>query len=147
MSKKMITKEGARVGALIKSNKAPYYVSDVDLGSDLEMTTSCCTAVKKTLGKNKCGFMLISSGTDKLIVVADVPSDYEINVQEWLNAEIIYSETNNDGSYESIRHAIQVVHDSPFKEKDVIRSNAFQYLRKNKLIIEESDDDDFIFDF
>jgi hypothetical protein len=153
MSKKMITKEGARVGALIKSNKAAYYVADVDLNANIEMTIGCCNATKKTIGKNKCGFMLISSGSSKLIVISDVPTEYEINIEEWLNSlnsndvVFLHEEINKDGSYESNRMAIEIQHDSPFKEKDNIRSNAFQYLRKNKLIVEESEEDDFLFDF
>jgi hypothetical protein len=148
-----------------------FYVSDVGLGDNVDFLDGCATSVKKTLGKNISAFMLISAGEQALTVLVDVPTSYDkVIALEWLKSTVsgiepecmdqINTSLNANGSYESSRCTasyklkipekdedgkdipVKINMDSPFKSKDIVRSYAFSYLRKNKLLVEEESDDE-----
>ena len=139
MSKKARS-EGNRVASAIKSNRAKWYVSDVDLEDSSEDMVTCIDSVKKTLGKVQSNFLLISAGVTHLIVACSSLEDQD----EWLNEslkDIPYTNKVQNGN------VLVLDADTPFKLKDVVRSNAFSYLRTQGLIQEESEDEDELFDF
>lgn len=150
MSKKARS-EAQRVVVAIKGNKAEYYVADVDLEDDSNDVYETANLVRKTLGKHKCNFMLISAGVKNLTVCVDwnraPPTDSselpvlaqgEVNACDWLNASI-----ENIVSLHSNDTKISIEIDTPFKLKDTVRANAFAFLKKNALLEEESEEEEF----
>lgn len=154
MSKKARS-ESQKVFAAIKGNKAEYYVADVDLEDDSNEVYETANLVRKTLGKHKCNFMLISAGVKNLTVCVDwnraPPTDSSefpsqntqtlesgVNACDWLNASI-----ENIVSLHSNDTKISIEIDTPFKLKDTVRANAFAFLKKNALLEEESEEEEF----
>ena len=124
MSKKARS-EGARVASLIKGNKAQWYVSDVDLEDDYEALSECMEAVKKTLGRFESNYLLITAGVKYLIVSA-------FNL-DWLSASI----SNISGDTMKENNLVRIEIDTPFKLKDIVRANAFKFLREKGAVEED----------
>lgn len=150
MSKK-INSEANRVAVAIKANKAEYYVADVDLGDVSDDVSACVLGVTKTLGKVKCNFMLISAEIKNLIVVVQMSDVSKITAKNWLLeslsgiSEALIAEkliSSNDTFAQIVLEL-----DTPFKYKDIIRSNAFTHLRKLNLLQEESEDENYLDDW
>ena len=133
--------EGNRVACLIKANKAEFYIADVDLGDNVEHVVGSVDSTRKTLGKLKTAFMLISAGVDKLNVVGYVPSELadKIDIRKWVDAAV----KNISGSQESFdndgTYGVSILTDTPFKLKDMVRSNGFGYLKKEGLLNDEEE--------
>ena len=150
MSKK-INSEANRVAVAIKSNKAEYYVADVDLGDVSNDVCACSLAVTKTLGKVKSNFMLISADVKYLIVVVEMSDVSKITAKDWLLesltgiSEALITENLTSTTNNSAKIVLEL--DTPFKYKDVIRSNAFTHLRKLNLLQEESEDENYLDDW
>ena len=144
MSKKARS-EGNRVAMAIKANKANYYIADVDLEDDGEDVVAAAQSVRKTLGKLQSGFMLISAGVKNLIVVVDLLDSTNLNAQDWISdsLENITSYTKTDNPLFS---KIVLEMDTPFKLKDIVRSNAFSTLRSRSLLEEESEEENYEFE-
>ena len=146
---KVARSEGNRVAMAIKATKAPYYVSDVSLeDSDVDVLAAS-ESVRKTLGKFASSFMIISAGVTNLIVTINIHDEQaaSISAKEWLQESLKgISDTISDDSTATFAKAVITI-ECPFKLKDIVRANAFAYLRKQKLLIEESDDEEEIFDF
>src|SRR5665647_118182 len=89
MSKKCRS-EANRVASAIKGNRSKWYIADVDLEDDSEDVFACVEFVKKTLGKNNAGFMLISAGVKNLVVTVSVHPDLsnELDGCEWLQRSL-----------------------------------------------------------
>ena len=144
MSKKAGS-EGNRVATAIKSNKSPFYTADVDLEDDPADVDKAAESVRRTLGKLPAGFMLISAGVKNLIVVVNIPAEKvaTISAKTWLIASLEgISTTISDESTDTLAKAVIEI-DTPFKLKDIVRSNAFAYLRKCGQLEEESEDEEF----
>lgn len=138
--------EGNRVACLIKANKAEFYIADVDLGDSSEHVMSGVDSVKKTLGKLKSAFILISAGTAKIIVVGYVPSELseKIDIEKWVNEAVKnitgdQTSLSNDGTY-----GVSIEADTSFKLKDMVRTNGFGYLKKEGLMNDEESSEEFI---
>lgn len=145
MSKKCRS-EANRVASAIKSNKSKWYIADVDLEDDGEDVFACVDFVKKALGKNTAGFMLISAGVKNLIVVVNVHPDLskDLNTEEWLVFSLKELQLTDLSLFkENETYKFQEQLDTPFKLKDVVRSSAFSYLRSKNLMQEESEDEDY----
>lgn len=138
--------EGNRVAQAIKGTKAEFYVSDVDLDDHGTDVIIAAESVRKTLGKVKAGFMIISAGTTHLTVIVDIPNTEKISAKTWLEESLkgIYDEII-DGTDSFSKISFQI--DGPFKLKDTVRATAFAYLRKCGLLEEESEEEEEIFDF
>ena len=141
--------EGNRVACAIKAGGSKWYVADVDLEDDDSAVAKCAESVRKTLGKVVSGFLLISAGVKNLIVVLSVPASLEgdMNCLEFFEASL-----NNVHGVKVVKRDETVVNfyvvssvieiDTPFKLKDVVRSSAFEYLRKKDLVEEESEEEE-----
>lgn len=140
--------EGNRVAQAIKGTKAEFYVSDVDLDDQISDVILAAESVRKTLGKNKAGFMIISAGVTNLIVIVDIPPSDEkkLLAKVWLTEALkgISNENLDDATDEFAKANIKI--DSPFKLKDAVRATAFAYLRKCGLLDEEESEEE-VFDF
>jgi hypothetical protein len=149
MSKKSRS-EGNRVAMAIKASKSSFYVSDVDLEDSEKDVIASAEAVRKTLGKNEASFMIISAGVTKLIVAVNIHESKtgDTTAQAWLKSSLtgIIDAAVDEASTDNVAHACVEI-ETPFKLKDQVRANAFAYLRKHKLLEEESDDEDEYFDF
>lgn len=141
MSKKARS-EGNRVATLIKANKAEYYVADVNLEDDSNDVYSAAISVRKTLGKFPSNFILISAGVKNLTVVVDLSPTSKITPKEWLEASL-YSITETFTFDNEISGKVVVEMETPFKFKDIVRSNAFAYLRKMNLLEEEESEEEY----
>ena len=139
MSKKARS-EGSKVAGLIKGNKAEYYIADVDLEDDSNDVKASVEATVKTLGKYKAAFMVISAGIKCLTVVVSVPEGFDkINSSEWLTNSI--KDISGDTVFDS--NMVIITADTPFKLKDIVRSNGFAYLNKMGCMGEE-DSEEFV---
>lgn len=141
MSKKARS-EGNRVAQLIKANKAEYYVADVDLEDSLEEVLGASESVRKMLGKFSSNYILISAGVKNLIVVVNMINGEIFSENEWLSnslTNISVENTNNNNN----NNQIVVEIDTPFKYKDVVRSNAFAFLRQKNLLQEEESEEEY----
>ena len=144
MSKKA-RKEGNRVACLIKANKAEFYIADVDLNDNPDFILAAVECVKKTLGKKRCAFMIISAGVKLLTVITYVPDEFSerISGEKWLKESLLglpegkYDE--GDNYFRSVTEA-----NTPFKLKDMVRANGFAYLNKTGCIENESSSEEFI---
>ena len=89
MSKKA-RKEGNRVASLIKGNKAQFYVADVNLNDSYDDVVAAMENTKRTLGKMRSAFMLISAGTKMITIVVHVPEELtgRIDANDWITASI-----------------------------------------------------------
>ena len=137
--------EGNRVACLIKANKAEFYIADVDLEDEMDHVVSCVESARKTLGKLKTAFLLISAGTVRLNVVGYVPPELSdtIDIKEWINAavrNIPGEQTVTDDEY----YGVSIEADTPFKLKDMVRSNGFAYLKKEGLMNDEESSEEFV---
>ena len=141
MSKKSRS-EGNRVAMLIKANKAEYYVSDVDLGDNLEDVCNSITSVEKTLGKVKSNFLLISAGIDKLIVAVKLVDSSKFTANDWLESSLT-NVTKTIVCHNDLFATCITELETPFKYKDIVRSNAFSYLRKMNLLEEEESEEEY----
>ena len=145
MSKKARS-EGNKVAMNIKANKTEYYISDVNLEDNENDVVAAAVSVRKTLGKMKSGFMLISAGVEKLIVVIDVPDSPKLSASEWLSHSLnnfTFTTLNNNTNI----YAKAVLElETPFKNKDIVRSSAFTFLRQ-KGLLEEEESDEFEYEF
>lgn len=166
MSKKSRS-EAQRVVSAIKGNKAEYYVADVDLEDEADEVYETAKIARKTLGKHQCNFMLISAGVKNLTVCVDwkisppVDSNSDENITpviqnnlnpvennrdernlvngcDWLNASL-----KNIVSLHSNDTKISIEIDTPFKLKDIVRANAFAFLKENNFLEEESEEEEF----
>jgi len=145
---KQARSEGNKVACLIKANKAEFYIADVDLEDNSDDVKTASETVVKTLGKTRSAFMLISAGVKNITVLVYVPSELSdrIDAEEWLqtsvknltplNQNLTTSEVENkkDGM-------IVIEADTPFKLKDIVRSNGFKFLNDKGLIKPESDEE------
>ena len=133
--------EGNRVAMLIKANKAEYYVADVDLEDEIKDVEAAAVAVRKTLGKVKSNFILISAGIKNLIVLVDMLDSSKITAKEWLAASLgSIHQTAEEGEL-SAKEVVEL--DTPFKYKDIVRSNSFAFLRKVGLLEEEESEEEY----
>lgn len=135
MSKKVRT-EANRVVNLIKSNKAEYYVADVDLDDSEDNVHACAIAIRKQLKDSN--FLIISAGTQQLIGVVDLSPNSSIKAKDWLEAAMDRITFAEDHFAKAILEV-----ETPFKHKDIVRSKAFAYLRKMNLLEEEESDDEY----
>ena len=144
MSKKSRS-EGNRVANLIKANKAEFYIADVDLDDNTNDVTNAVTTIIKTLGKMRAAFMVISAGTKVLTVVAYVPTEIQdrINASDWISQAITGLPVGTLSGDNYIRRNVIEV-DTPFKLKDMVRSNGFKYLTDKGCMGEEESSDEFI---
>ena len=138
MSKKSRS-EGNRVAMAIKANKSDYYISDVDLEDNYEDMLSAGKNVRKTLGKVETAFMLISAGVKNLNIYVDTKNISK----DWLEACLKDFTEKRDILVEEDVASISIEIDCPFKLKDVVRASAFAYLRKNNLLEEESEEEEY----
>ena len=146
MSKKARS-EGNRVATAIKANKANYYISDVNLEDNENDVIASATAIRRTLGKLEAGFMIISAGVSKLIVVVDLPDSPKLSAKDWLFASLSDISPNSMSNENTTIYAKSVIEiDTPFKYKDIVRSSGFAYLRKVGLLEEEESEEEFFFD-
>ncbi len=144
MSKKSRS-EGNRVASLIKANKAEFYIADVDLDDNTNDVTNAVTTIIKTLGKMRAAFMVVSAGIKVLTVIAYVPTELQdrINASDWLGEAVKGLPVGTLSGDDHIRiSAIDV--DTPFKLKDMVRSNGFKYLTDKGCMGEEESSDEFI---
>jgi hypothetical protein len=154
MSKQVLEEargEGNRIAMAIKASKTEYYVSDATLSKSTEdeivvATTTVLESVKTTLGKNAASYMIITSSLEKLVVVIKIHDQQasNINAKEWLTSSILGIGKDTDifeDSTDTFAKAIITVA-TPFKLHDSVRGNAFAFLRKKKLLIEESSDEE-----
>ncbi len=146
MSKKA-RKEGNRVACLIKANKAEFYISDVDLGDNPDHVMVAVQNIKRTLGKMRSAFMVISAGIKFLTVVAYVPPELEdrISSKEWLNESLLGIREGKETIGENYTQIV-IKTDAPFKLKDMVRGNGFAFLSKHGLMEEESSEEFIGFD-
>ena len=143
MSKKARS-EGNRVACAIKANKAPFYISDVDLEDNVEDVVACSVAVRKTLGKSQAGYMIISAGVTTLTVVVDLIDSSKLSAKDWLSFSLVgisdsYSQEGNNASFAKALITI----DTPFKLKDIVRANAFAFLRSCSLLEDEESEEEY----
>jgi len=141
--------EGNRVAMKIKAAKAQFYIDDVDLDDQIPDVVMASEAVRKTLGKVSAGFMVISAGVTHLLVIVDVPKDKvdQISAKTWLLEGLtgISTSFTDDSTDTCAKAFINIT--MPFPLKNTVRSNAFAYLRKCKLLEEEeSDEEVYTFD-
>ena len=141
-------KEGNNVAVAIKASKAEFYIADVNCEDNDADVSAAVENARKTLGKFKSAFMVISAGTKQLIAVICVPEELKdkVSAKEWLNASLVYLNGDiqiQEDSTELLAKAI-VVMDTPFKFKDTVRTNGFTYLRKNGLLEEDESSEEFI---
>ena len=141
MSKKSRS-EGNRVAMAIKANKSEYYISDVDLEDNYNDFLSAGKSVRKILGKVDANFLLISAGTKNLNIYVDAKDISE----DWLKASISSINTETELTVEDNVASVSVEIECPFKLKDVVRASAFAFLRKENLLEEESEEEEY-FDF
>jgi hypothetical protein len=146
MSKKARS-EGNRVACLIKSSKAEFYTTDVDVDDNPDDMLIVMESVRKTLGKMKSSFMLIAGGDKFLIVNAYIPDELKdrMSFDNWVNNSIVGLKienmiTVNGDNYKQVTFET----DFPFKTKDVVRSNSILYLSKNGCMCEEESSEEFI---
>ena len=141
--------EGNRVACAIKAGGSKWYVSDVDLEDDDVAVAKCADSVRKTLGKVVSGFLLISAGVKHLIVVLSVPLSLEndMNCLEFFEESMrnvhgvkVVKRDESVKNYYVVSSVVEI--DTPFKLKDVVRSSAFEYLRKKGLVEEESEEEE-----
>ena len=141
--------EGNRVACAIKAGGSKWYVSDVDLEDDDQAVMKCADSVRKTLGKVVSGFLLISAGVKNLIVILSVPLSLEndMNCLEFFEESLknvhgvkVVKRDETVPNYYVVSCVIEI--DTPFKLKDVVRSSAFEYLRKKGLVEEESEEEE-----
>ena len=138
MSKKSRS-EGNRVAMAIKANKSEYYISDVDLEDNYTDILSAGRNVRKTLGKNPASFLIISAGIKNLNVYVDAK---DIS-KDWLIASISNISSDKEVNTEENISSVSIETECPFKLKDVIRASAFAFLRKEGLLEEESEEDEY----
>jgi hypothetical protein len=143
---KQSRKEGNNVAMAIKASKTEYYVSDVALEDSEADAVAASESVRKTLGKFAASYMLITAGVEKLIVIINIHNQQAENIsaKEWLQSSIIGIGKDTDISEDSTDTFAKAVItiDTPFKLKDSVRGNAFAFLRKKKLLVEESDEEE-----
>ena len=137
--------EGNRVACLIKANKAEFYIADVDLDDNVEYMKTVVDSIKKTLGKLKSAFIIISAGTEKIITMSYVPPELseKINIEAWVNEAVKNIQGDHkliDGDY----FGVSIEADTPFKLKDMVRSDGFCYLKKEGLMDDEESSEEFI---
>ena len=146
MSKK-VRSEANRVACLIKANKAEYYIADMDLEDNTSDVVDSVPLINKTLGKLKSCYLLISAGVEKLIVVGYVPIELSdnISIEEWVN-ESVKNITGNIEKSEVDNGCfwVCITTDTPFKLKDIVRSNGFAYLKTHELLNEEESSEEFV---
>lgn len=144
MSKKA-RKEGNRVACLIKANKAEFYIADVDLNDNADHVLVAVENAKRTLGKVRAAFMVISAGVKILTVVAYVPDELadRISSDDWVNKSLLgLPEGKKDGDKNYTRVVVEV--STPFKLKDVVRGNGFAFLTKHGCMGDEESSEEFI---
>lgn len=144
---KQYRKEGDRVARLIKTNKAEFYIADVDLEDNSDDVILTVDVINRTLGKTRAGFMIISAGVKYATVLAYVPPELKekLNHNEWVKHSVNglgnIKETN-----EECYTCVIIEEDTPFKLKDIIRSNGFVYLSKHGCMEKEESEEEFGFD-
>ncbi len=147
MSKKARS-EGNRVACLIKSAKSEFYTTDVDINENSNDMLVAMENVKKTLGKMKSAFMLISGGDNLLVVVAYVPEELnKITSQNWVNNSIVGLERDDKQDVIKIGDnytLIEIKVGFPFKIKDIVRSNSIAFLTKSGCMNDEESSEEFI---
>ena len=139
MSKKSRS-EGNRVAMAIKANKSSYYISDVDLEDNYEDVLAAATSVRKILKELPSGFLLISAGIVRITVIVDTKNK-DLSAKEWLTAAMSEITYQIDGDDDYAKTTIEI--DTPFKLKDIVRGQAFAFLRKNGELEEESEDEEY----
>lgn len=150
MSKKARS-EGARIAALVRSSGSKYFVADADLEDDENDVFVAADECRKTLGKKSTSsFMIISAGVKQLVVVTNLheTTQEEYSATVWLNSSLCGITTNTclEDSNAQCAKAV-VVADTPFKLKDIVRSNAFKALREANQMepVEEEEESYFYF--
>jgi len=151
--------EGDRLAKAIIDNKAEYYVFDFNLNDNNEQVS---LAVNHAITKlvTPCAFLVISAGANKLTATVSVHQDLpekvpakiqlddsnpvfeKLSAKTWLESSLIglKGELTEDSTDQLATCVLEL--DTAFKFKDVVRGNAFAYLRKNKLVEEEESDDE-----
>ena len=147
MSKKARS-EGARVAALVRSCGSPYFVADVELDDNEIDVFTAADSCRKTLGKKvQVSYMVISAGVEQLIIVANIHDSKEglYSAKDWITASVTGI---TGGEHELLEDSTDMVAkvvvkaDTPFKLKDLVRSNAFEALRKAGQIEEQDESED-----
>lgn len=144
---KQYRKEGDKVARLIKTNKAEFYIADVDLEDNSDDVILTVDVINRTLGKTKAAYMIISAGIKIATVLAYVPPELKekLDHTDWVRQAIqgllITKETS-----EECYTCVIVEADTPFKLKDIIRSNGFVYLSKSGCMEKEESEEEFGFD-
>jgi aspartyl/asparaginyl-tRNA synthetase len=150
MSKKA-RKEGNRVAVIIKANNASFFVSDVDLDDNINDVVVATNLVRKTLGKLKSSFMILSGGTKVLTAIVDVPKEKQdiINAKSWLEKSLINinGEVQIDKDSNGLYAKGIVNMEFPFKFIDTVRANAFNYLRQHSLLEDDESSEGEFLDF
>lgn len=147
---KVCRSEANGVAMKIKSNKARWYVADVNLEDDSEDVFACAAAARKILGKTESTFMVISAGVKNLTVVAQCSNtDEMVTLRNWLEysisnipvGEIIKRSDHTNTELNNVGVTIEI--DTPFKLKDIVRSSAFKFLKDTGCIQEESEEEEY----
>lgn len=141
---KKVRSEASRVASLIKSNKAEFYIADVELENPNDDMILTVDSIVKILGKYKAVFMLIATDLNKLYISVYVPPElnHKIDGKVWLDNSI---KNINSIEYKNETSVIITSEDS-FKLKDIVRSSGFKYLSDNKCMEYESSEEFIGFD-
>ena len=136
MKMKRAVAEGNRVVGDIEKNGEKWNVAEVDLDDDRLSVIACAEAIRKNLNKD-AGFLLISAGVKKLIVVLNIPESLysEINGLEFfekslqkINVVKVIKRDESILNYYCIRCVMHISNPSPLKS--VVQSSAADYLQK-----------------
>ena len=131
--------EGNRVAENIKKNGMTWNVAEVDLNDDRLSVLACAQVIRRSL--NKVGFLLISAGIKKLIIVLDIPESLysEINGLEFFEKSLqkidaikVIKRDESVLNYYCIRCVMHITNPSPLKA--IVQSSATDYLQTKGLI-------------
>ena len=126
--------EGNRVTEEIKKNGMTWNVAEVDLDDDRLSVLACAEVIRKNL--NKVGFLLISAGIKKLIVILNIPESLysKINGLEFFEKSLqkidaikVIKRDESILNYYCIRCVMHISNPSPLKT--VAQSSATDYLK------------------
>ena len=140
---KKANKEGSKIAAAIKGQKAEFYIADVQLeDSEVDVLGAVKNAIR-TMGKFHSTFMVISAGVKVIIVAVHVADESKerIDGKGFLAAGVfgLKGEANIVDDVEGTDFHVTIAMETPFKFKDTVRANGFAYLKKNGLIVEDEE--------
>lgn len=140
--------EGDRLVKAILDNKTEFYVFDFDLDDDTDQVPLAVEHAKNKL-TDPTAFLAISVGAKKLTALVSVHPDLgeRVSAKTWLAASLVGLNGDLTDDSTDLQAMCLLELDTAFKFKDVVRGNAFAYLRKNKLLVEEDDSEEEMYDF